>query len=235
VCASSSYEDRKLWRAYGKECIRTSASVAFRSRFVTQCRFVLAVATVFFPTLVQAHDGDSNPAVVHACVQQSSKQVRIVGVNGACSNSETTAHWAISGPQGPAGLKARPVWRPRGCREQLVNGPAGPLRDQPDLPGRRESRDPPADGPPGLNGADGAQGATGPAGPAGTPAVLAFNIVHTLPDTRLNGGQQNNVWYVLTKRTLPVNKVSPTSKLKITYQDTLGPAHSPITRVSGGS
>lgn len=164
---------------------------------ITSVGFMLAVGTAFFSTPAYAHDGDSNPNVVHACIQQGSKQVRIVGVNGACTNSESAAHWAITGPAGPPG----PAGAAGPAGEQGPGGPAGPA---------------------GLNGTDGAEGPVGPQGPAGTPAVLGFSMVNALPDTRLNGGQQNNIWYILTKRTLPFNKVSPTSKLRITYQDTLG-------------
>ena len=54
-----------------------------------------------------AHDGNSDPAVVHACVQKSSNQVRIVGVAGSCTNAEVALHWSITGPQGAAPNKTR--------------------------------------------------------------------------------------------------------------------------------
>ena len=94
-----------------------------QSGLLRQCRSALGVlttsaifllfVTAFLPDNVYAHAGNSDPDVIHACVQQSSKQVRVVGVSGACSNSETPVHWAIVGPAGPAGA-AGPV------------GPAGP-------------------------------------------------------------------------------------------------------------
>lgn len=58
-----------------------------------------------------AHDGNFDPAVIHACVQKSSNQVRIVGVTGSCTNAEVALHWSIAGPQGaqgPQGLQGPP-------------------------------------------------------------------------------------------------------------------------------
>jgi hypothetical protein len=52
--------------------------------------------------------------------------------------------------------------------------------------------------------------------------MLSFAIVSALPDVRLNNGQATNTWFVLTKRVLDFHKVSGASKLRITYQDTLG-------------
>jgi hypothetical protein len=57
---------------------------------------------------------------------------------------------------------------------------------------------------------------------AGTPAMLGFSIVTSLPEVRINNTSAINTWFVLTKRELTLNKVSDTSKLRITYQDTLG-------------
>jgi hypothetical protein len=52
--------------------------------------------------------------------------------------------------------------------------------------------------------------------------VLNFAIVSAFPDTRLNNTLLTNTWYILTRRQLPFNKTSPTSKLRVTYQDTVG-------------
>lgn len=48
-----------------------------------------------------AHGG--NASLIHACVQQGSQQVRIVGPSEACRGPEAPLHWNITGPQGPAG------------------------------------------------------------------------------------------------------------------------------------
>lgn len=73
---------------------------------------------VAFPAVAGAHAGNNDPNVVHACINNSTQLVRIVGVNGSCSVSpaskaETPVHWAIVGPIGPTGATG-PV------------GPAGP-------------------------------------------------------------------------------------------------------------
>src|SRR5678816_370731 len=54
-------------------------------------------------TVVGAHDGNNDPNAVHACVNNNSKVVRIVGVSGSCTASETSMHWAIQGPAGTNG------------------------------------------------------------------------------------------------------------------------------------
>ena len=78
-------------------------------------RLVIAAGVVFaaLPSLASAHAGNPDPAVVHACVGNVSKVVRIVGVGGVCITSpvllaETPAHWAVIGPQGPAGAAGTP-------------------------------------------------------------------------------------------------------------------------------
>jgi hypothetical protein len=72
---------------------------------------VTALVLLAIPALAGAHVGNADPNVVHACVGNASKIVRIVGVNGVCISSplwlaETPAHWpqqAAAGPQGPKG------------------------------------------------------------------------------------------------------------------------------------
>ena len=51
--------------------------------------FVLALAG--FTPAVYAHGGDST--LVHACVNKSSGEVKIVGVNASCKNNETAVDW----------------------------------------------------------------------------------------------------------------------------------------------
>jgi len=65
-------------------------------------------------TLASGHAGDNDPTHIHACVGNTSRIVRDVGVNGTCianppQLAETAKHWNITGPagaqgpQGPAG------------------------------------------------------------------------------------------------------------------------------------
>ena len=45
---------------------------------------VAAFALLAIPTLASAHGGNNDPNVVHACIGNVSKIVRIVGVSGSC-------------------------------------------------------------------------------------------------------------------------------------------------------
>ena len=67
-----------------------------------------ALACLAIPTIASAHGGNNDPNVVHACVGNVSKIVRIVGVSGSCIAApplvaETPAHWEIQGPNGTPG------------------------------------------------------------------------------------------------------------------------------------
>ena len=69
----------------------------------------VALAVLAIPTVARAHAGNNDANVVHACVGNVSKIVRVVGVSGSCIVSppvlaETVAHWDIRGPQGAAGI-----------------------------------------------------------------------------------------------------------------------------------
>jgi hypothetical protein len=60
------------------------------------------------PAVASAHAGNNDPNVVHACVGNVSKIVRIVGVGGSCVSrpallAETAVHWQVEGPQGAPG------------------------------------------------------------------------------------------------------------------------------------
>ena len=76
---------------------------------------LVAVVLAAIPTIASAHGGNNDPNVVHACIGNVSKVVRIVGVSGSCISSppliaETPAHWAIQGPQGaPATAPTAPT------------------------------------------------------------------------------------------------------------------------------
>ncbi len=111
----------------------------------------LAVALVFaaVPGIASAHAGNDDPDMVHACVGNVSKIVRIVGVSGTCISgppiiAETPAHWPLVEETGPQGPKGDP-------------GPPG-------LPGI-----------PGAQGLQGPQGDQGPQGPRGIPGVNGVN------------------------------------------------------------
>ena len=84
-----------------------------------------AVSSALSPAPVWAHDGNSSASVVHACVAKNDGSVRIVGVSGACKKNETTAHWSIAGPQGPAGGGLRVVDSNGAVVGLLVGGPIG--------------------------------------------------------------------------------------------------------------
>lgn len=168
---------------------------------------LLPIATIaVFPVDARAHAGNADPGVIHACVQRGSDQVRIVGATGVCTNAEQAVHWSIVGPQGPAGATG-----PRG--PQGSQGPQGPQ-------GPQGSVGP--SGSPGQDGERGEQGPQGPIGPKGEPAMLGFAIATSLPDMRLTQSQAHSTWFNLTNRVVSFNKTSDTSKLRITYQDTLG-------------
>jgi hypothetical protein len=92
------------------------------SRRFLQCGSILVGAVCALVLTAEqgyAHDGNSNPTAIHACVQKSSNQVRIVGVTGSCTNAEVAAHWSITGPQGPQGIQG--ATGPQG-----PGGPQGP-------------------------------------------------------------------------------------------------------------
>lgn len=122
------------------------------------------------PAAVQAHSGNSDPNVIHACVQKNSEQVRIVGVSGLCTNSENPSHWSMIGPAGlpgPQGQQGAPG--PQG-----IPGPQGAPGPQ-GLQGLQGTTG--AQGLQGLQGLQGQQGATGPQGLPGTSIDLASALI----------------------------------------------------------
>src|SRR5262245_22270878 len=128
--------------------------------------FVLAFAllgVVLAPVSVSAHAGNSDPNVIHSCVNNSNGVDRIVGVNGTCLVSEHAVHWAIAGPAGTPGAQG-----PAGPRGPT--GPAGPAGPKGDTG---------AQGPQGPQGATGPQGPAGPTGPQG-PGFDAFGTIRGL-------------------------------------------------------
>jgi hypothetical protein len=94
-------------------------------------------------TLASAHGG--NTALIHACVNNTSGEIKIIGANSNCPSNYRALDWNIQGPagqQGPIG----PV------------GPVGPMGPQ---------------GLQGEPGAQGPQGIQGPAGISGLEIVTA--------------------------------------------------------------
>ena len=74
--------------------------------------------------LIWAHGGNAD--LVHACINNLTGLVRVVGPNQSCQVLETPRHWSVQGPQGPAGLQgAQGPPGPVGAQ-----GPAGPQGPQ---------------------------------------------------------------------------------------------------------
>lgn len=77
-----------------------------RELFIT----ITSVAICAIPATATAHGGNNDPNVVHACIGNINKVVRIVGASDTCLSTppplaETPAHWNIQGPQGPQGVQ----------------------------------------------------------------------------------------------------------------------------------
>ena len=118
------------------------------------------VATVLaflaIPTIASAHAGNNDPNMVHACIGNVSKIVRIVGVSGSCLTAppllaETPAHWPQvqgTGSQGPKGDQGDPG-TPGTNGTNGTNGTDG------------------TNGAPGTNGTDGIDGTNGTNGTNG--------------------------------------------------------------------
>src|SRR5688500_20077575 len=66
------------------------------------------------------HGGDSDPALVHACVHQVSKQVRIIEADATYTKAESPMHWDVRGENGLQGTEGPPG----------PQGPAGPTGPQ---------------------------------------------------------------------------------------------------------
>src|SRR5215217_3701431 len=123
-----------------------------------------AVATTV--TLVSGHQEGPAAGVIHACINNSSGTIKIVGPTAACAANEQAVDWnAVGqpgppGPQGPKGDKGDP-----GAAGAL--GPAGSPgpKGDPGLTGAAGPAGP--QGSPGPPGPSGPQGSPGPAGPAG--------------------------------------------------------------------
>jgi hypothetical protein len=78
------------------------------SKLTVMCQVTAAAALLAIPTIASAHGGNNDANVVHACIGNVSKIVRVVGVTGVCIAAppliaETPAHWDVQGPPGKDG------------------------------------------------------------------------------------------------------------------------------------
>lgn len=123
-------------------------------------------ATIAQDEVAPSHYGITNPTVIHACVNKTTRVLRMVGAtkSSTCAKNERAVHWSRIGQRGPAGAKGEQG--PDGPPSGIV-GPEGPKGEQ----GERGLKGDPGEagpkGDPGEAGPAGADGATGPEGPAG--------------------------------------------------------------------
>ncbi|WP_142561090.1 collagen-like protein [Microbispora sp. KK1-11] len=104
----------------------------------------------------------ASDAAFYACVNKSTRYMRLVNATTTCKPTETKVSWNKTGPQGPVGIGGTGAkgdtgeQGPRGLRgPQGLRGPAGPQGPKGDT------------GAPGKDGKDGAPGKEGDRGPAG--------------------------------------------------------------------
>ena len=109
--------------------------------------FIVIQISLLSVTLVSAHGG--NTALIHACVNNTSGELKIVGANASCPNNYRALDWNIQGPAGQQGLI----------------GPMGPIGPQ-GLQGERGLQ-----GEQGLPGLSGLQGEQGPQGLQGQQGI----------------------------------------------------------------
>src|SRR5688500_3488342 len=118
-------------------------------------KWLLALAMILISlasvTYVRAHGG--NTALIHACVSNTSGEIKIVSANATCPNNYRPLDWNIQGPAGQQG----PI------------GPVGPMGPQ-GLQGERGPQ-----GEQGPQGLPGQQGIQGPAGISGLEVVQVYS------------------------------------------------------------
>jgi hypothetical protein len=118
---------------------------------------LIAVLLVAWPLGLAGHDGNNDPAVIHACLNPGNLSVRIIPASASCRPNEIGIHWNIIGPAGPKGDPG-----PQG--PQGVPGPQGAQG----LPGAQGVAGPKGDpGPQGIAGVQGLPGGKGDKGDAG--------------------------------------------------------------------
>jgi hypothetical protein len=104
----------------------------------------------------------ASDAVFYACVNKSTRYMRLVNATTKCKTTETKVSWNKTGPQGPVGIGGTGPQGPAGPQgargPQGMRGPQGPKGDT----GAKGDT-----GPQGPQGAKGDKGDTGPQGPAG--------------------------------------------------------------------
>lgn len=139
--------------------------------------FLVTAVMASYPTTASAHGGNADPNVIHACVQQSSNQVRIVGLNGSCTNAEAPVHWGVIGPKGTQGDKG--IHGDKG--DAGAQGLKGDKGDQ-GLKGDKGDA-----GEQGVQGVQGLKGDKGDAGPSSGALIFAqqFGIA---PPASYSGG-----------------------------------------------
>ncbi|WP_283246735.1 hypothetical protein [Microbispora sp. H10836] len=107
----------------------------------------------------------ASDAVFYACVNKSTRYMRLVNATTTCKTTETKVSWNKTGPQGPVGIGGTGPQGPAG--PQGLRGPQG-MRGPQGPKGATGPQGPAGpQGPQGAKGADGAKGDTGPQGPAG--------------------------------------------------------------------
>ena len=117
---------------------------------------VLSLVSV---TFASAHGG--NTALIHACVNNTSGEIKIIGANANCPNNYRPLDWNIQGPAGQQGSIG-----PAGPMGPVgPAGPVGPVGSQ-GLPGERGFQ-----GEQGLQGLPGQQGIQGSAGISGLELI----------------------------------------------------------------
>ena len=121
-------------------------------------------------TLASAHGG--NTSLIHACVSNSSGEIKIVGANSNCPSNYRALDWNIQGPAGQQGAQGQqgpigPV------------GPAGPVGPTGPM------------GPQGLQGERGLQGEQGPEGLPGQQGIPGPAGISGLEVVQVNSGTQN--------------------------------------------
>ncbi|MEU6414331.1 hypothetical protein [Microbispora sp. NPDC046933] len=119
----------------------------------------------------------ASDAVFYACVNKSTRYMRLVNATTTCKATETKVSWNKTGPQGPAGVGSLGQQGPAGPQGprglQGARGLQGLKGDKGDTGPKGDKGDTGpqgpkgADGNDGKDGKDGKDGATGPQGPKG--------------------------------------------------------------------
>jgi hypothetical protein len=97
--------------------------VQLRELLATDRRVVILtvafITVLAVPAMVSAHGAGPTPGIIHACVNENSGTIKIVGPTDECRNNWVPLDWNAVGPPGPQG----PVG-PEG-----PEGPPGPVGD----------------------------------------------------------------------------------------------------------